>query len=193
MNLVVPVVIIAIVIVVIILFATGVFSGGSKTETADTSDKATSVLMNPTADDAVELKLRGRINADEDHSEYEIRVTPTERVMTVYSGYSKRVAGSKTYGNNLEAFREFSAALGRLGMMSGEPLSGDANNTDGVCPDGKLSTMAVFDGDHALKTLWHTSCSKDTESFAGKNYGAIEKMFTDQIPDYDKLMKNTKF
>jgi hypothetical protein len=188
---VVPAVIIVLVVFMIILFTSGAFNKKSDDSVAISDDAGQQALVDVTDASGIRLTVRGKINAEQIHNSYQITVRPHVSEMKVYQGYLGNVIAEKTYVNNKTAYTEFSYALKNLGVMQGEELVNDQNDVRGVCPTGRLATFEVLDGNNVAKSLWHTTCSKDKQSFTGK-YSDVEKLFKAQIVDYQKLLKGVK-
>jgi hypothetical protein len=188
MTWVISIILAAIIIVAVVFLVINATSNRKTTEenVIDSGEQALTVI---TGDSGVRMTLRGKIVADEVHNSYQITVRPQSRVINVYQGYLGTLTKSKIDTNNYEAYTEFAYALAHAGLMKGKESAVDVR---GICPEGTLTTFEVLDGDNVVKTLWHTSCSKDAESYVGK-YKTVEKIFTDQIVDFKTLLKGIKF
>ncbi|MDR1300719.1 MAG: hypothetical protein LBK50_03360 [Candidatus Nomurabacteria bacterium] len=189
-SMIIPAIAIVIGIFAIVIFGSSLLS--RKPSPTDVSDAGEEALVNIDAGSGIRMTLRGKINAEEVHGSYQITIRPDSRVMRVYQGYLDKVIAEKAVDNNYEAYTEFSYAVQRSGMMDGRELTESEGDVRGICPAGKLTRFEVLQDDRTIKTLWHTSCSKDKESFEGK-YKPIEKLFLAQITEYKTLLKGTKF
>lgn len=178
---------VVIIVVVALLVANAIGNKKSKSD-GNAIDAGEAALTTIHGGSGVRMTVRGKIVADEVHNSYRITVRPQSRVMNVYQGYLGTLYRSKVDVNNFEAYTEFAYALAHAGLMRGSESSID---TRGICPSGLLTTFEVLDNDNVVKALWHTSCSKDVESFVGK-YSDIEKLFAGQIVDYKTLLKGVK-
>jgi hypothetical protein len=188
MTMVISVVLAIIIIAVVIILV--INATNKKPEVEDNAiDSGEAALVTISDGSGVRMTVRGKIVADEVHNSYQITVRPQSRIMNVYQGYLGTLTKSKVDTNNFEAYTEFAYALAHVGLMKGKESSIDVR---GICPSGILTTFEVLDGDNTIKTLWHTSCAKDAESFIGK-YNDVEKIFIGQIVDYKTLIKGVKF
>jgi hypothetical protein len=186
-SLVISIVLAVVVLVAVILLVVNAV-GSQKDGDNGAADAGTQALTTINGDSGVRMTVRGKIVAEEVHSSYQITVRPTGRVMNVYQGYLKTLVNSKVENNNFEAYTQFAYALNKVGLAKGKESAVDVR---GICATGTLTTFEILEGERVVKSLWRTSCSKDTESFVGK-YAAVEKLFTDQIVDYKDLLKSVK-
>jgi hypothetical protein len=185
---IVSIILAAIIAIVVIVLVVN-FAGNRKVDEGDSIDAGEQALTTIHDNSGVRMTVRGKIVADEVHNSYQITIRPTSRVMNVYQGYLGTLDKSKVDTNNFEAYTEFAYGLAHVGLMKGKEIP--SIDTRGICPGGTFTTFEVLDGDKTVKTLWHTSCSKDTESFVGK-YADVEKIFTGQIVDFKTLIKGVK-
>lgn len=156
------------------------FSGGNSFFTQANTRR--SDLISTTAGRAVRMDVRGPIVADENFHSYQIKVTPTTRVLTIYNGYLKAVADNESLGNNVPSYTQFVNALNLANMMTSNELLGNANNTNGVCATGFLYEFTILNDNKQIKRLWTTSCGNATGSL-GRNFNPLVNLFVVQIPD----------
>jgi hypothetical protein len=181
---VLPVALIIIIIVIAIVGLTYIarllfFSDNSGVlSQADTSQAA---LASTSADRAVAMTVRGAIVADEDFRSYQVKVTPNQRILTIYTGYQNQPIDNITIGNNIPAYEQFVYALNRAKLMNNDEATGDSNDTRGVCPTGKLYEFQILKADKSVKKLWTTSCSNVRGSL-GLSVSTLTNLFIDQIP-----------
>ena len=154
------------------------FTPSTSTSQVDTSENA---LLDTGADRAVRLTVRGPIVADEDFRSYQMEITPNNRVLTLSKGYLNQQFDNITLGNNIPAYEQFIYALNRAGMMFGSELTGDSNDTRGVCATGRLYEFQILNAGKAVKTLWTTTCSSASGSQTA-SASVIRQLFIDQIP-----------
>ena len=192
-SVIIPALVIIAVVIFVILLATGSLGGKKETpeKTVAAADAGEQALVDIHAGSAIRMTYRGRINADQVHNSYQILIKPSSKEMTVYQGYLGTPIATKTYPNNFEAYTEFSYALHRLGVMSGNEFDGKNNDVRGICPSGRLTTFETLNDGKTVKELWRTSCSKDKESFTAA-YKPVEKLFREQIVDFKKLIREAK-
>ena len=180
---VLPVALIIIIIVIAIVGLTYIarllfFSDNSGVlSQADTSQAA---LTSTSADRAVAMTVRGAIVADEDFRSYQVKVTPNQRILTIYTGYQNQPIDNITIGNNIPAYEQFVYALNRAKLMNNDEATGDSNDTRGVCPTGKLYEFQILKADKSVKKLWTTSCSNARGSL-GLSVSTLTNLFIDQI------------
>lgn len=184
MTVALTLVLIAVVIAAVISFVRIFVFPNTSTTTTDASKDA---LLSSLADRAVVMKVRGGIVADELFRSYQIEITPNSRILTAYKGYAGDVLDQTNLNNNIPAFEQFIYALYHADMVKGSELTGDANDTRGVCAAGQLYEFKVLKGDKPVKTLWTTSCSNKKGSLSA-DVGDLEDLFISQIPDSDKII-----
>ena len=193
MSRAIPVILIVIIVVIaiaaIVSLGRSIF-GGSDTNTEEI-DRGQSALTSSDISRSVRLTDRGPIVADENFRSYQITITPSSRTMTTYEGYLENTIDAKTYENNTPAYEEFVYALSRAGMMNGDELDGDADDTRGVCANGHVYEYEVLQSERTIKRLWTTSCRKIDGSLKGDN-DAIQDLFEDQIPDSRDLIRELR-
>ena len=177
-------IIIAVVIAALVSLARIVLFTSSTTTTNDTSVTS---LLSTTADRVVRMTVRGPIVADEDYRSYQIIVTPNTRTMTTYKGYLNQAIDNKVLANNIPAYEQFVYALNNANYMKGNELTGDNNDTRGLCATGSLYQFEILQSDKTIKKLWTTSCSS-TRGSLNATRSAITKLFSAQIPNSKALI-----
>lgn len=143
-------------------------------------------LTTTTADRSVRLSVRGPIVAQENFHSYSISVSPDSRTMTTYEGYLGEQIDTSQLDNNVQAYEQFVNALDRANMMEGTPLTGDANDTAGVCATGNLYMFEVLQATNVVRSLWTTTCKGSAGSLKA-NRQQLQNLFKAQIPDFTKL------
>lgn len=154
---------------------------GSGEPTTPVSDTTTSVLLDTSDSHAVRMTVRGQIVANEDFRTYQVTITPGSRDFTRYKGYLEQPLQTKHYGNNVKAYDEFVHALDKANFAKGEPLTGDANDTRGVCADGVLYEFEIMEGDNTFKQLWTTTCKGSVGSLKA-SADQLKQLFLAQVP-----------
>src|ERR1035437_5442465 len=96
-------------------------------------DNSKEALLKTDASRLVRMVVRGPIVADENFRTYQITISPTNRNVSVYSGYLDKKIDEKNYTNNIPSYTEFVYALSRANLISGEP---DSNDIRGICAPG---------------------------------------------------------
>lgn len=148
-----------------------------------------SVDLNKYAKSGTTFRLReeGPIVADENHRALEITITEDGRHAQLEQGYNGTVDDQQDYDNNINAYKQFVAALSQTSWR----LQPDTKPSDwqGQCPTGRRYSFDILDGDKVVKSGWTTSCSttaKHDPSMA--DYGNISSLFRAQIPDVNHLI-----
>ncbi len=152
-------------------------------------DSGREALLSLAVDRKVVMTVRGPIVADEDFRSYQIIVTPDERKAVLHTGYQNQVLESKTFKNNTPAYEQFVYALDKANLTKGTALTGDSDDTRGLCATGKLYEFQIINGDDLVKRLWTTSCSSNRGSLDGK-LSQLTKLFNAQIPNYKSIVGN---
>ena len=156
------------------------FSGGQGV--LSQSDTSQAALINTSADRAVLMKVRGNIVADEEFRTYQIQITPNQRTFSVYKGYLDQQIKNKVLSNNIPAYEQFVYALNRAKLMNANVLTGDSNDTRGICATGFLYEFQILKADKTVKSLWTTTCSSSKGSL-GVSLSPVRSLFNAQIPD----------
>ena len=182
------VIVVIIAIVALISLARAIFSSGSSSDTAiaDTTEQS---LLNTSASSSVSMSVRGPIVADENFNSYKITVSPSSREITTYKGYLGTVVEQQTLGNNTAAYEQFVNALNLAKMTAGKQPTDDKNDVRGICAVGSLSEFTILNNDSAIETLWTSTCS-GSQGTLRANVTQLSNLFTAQIPDASKLIRN---
>lgn len=182
------------VIVVFVSLGRAIFSA-KPTSVADTPVTTTSTtpaatadpkLTSTLADRSVRMTVRGQIVADENYRSYSVTISPDSRIMTTYHGYRGVVIDTETLDNTSKAYGELVYALDRANLMTGDELTGDANETRGICATGNLYEFEMLKADKVVKKLWTSSCSGSVGSLKA-NLGQVMALFQKQIPDFSSM------
>lgn len=151
----------------------------STSEVVDTSNEA---LIATGSNHSVGMTVRGKIVGNETFRSYRVVVRPNQRNFTRYKGYLEQPLVTKKYDNNVRAYQEFVYALSRSGLAKGTALSGEADDTRGICAAGVLYEFEIIEGSKVVKRLWTTTCPDAKGSLVG-NVALLQELFVDQIPD----------
>lgn len=183
---------IAIFIVVAIVIAGAIsaaralfFSGDGSNQIIDRSQ---TVLLDTTGNNSVSMQLRGPIVAQENHVGYRLTVSPTSRTLTVYRGYNGEVVDSVVLSNTKEAYEQFVFALNRADYSKGSELTGERNDTRGICSSGRVFYFSINENLKPVKTLWTTSC-RENGSFKG-DLNVTRSLFVNQFTDNARAIIN---
>ena len=139
--------------------------------------------------DVVRYTVDGPIVASSDHERYTIEVSRNVVIMRLYSDYGQTVKKEQSYRNNSVAYENFVKSLDTAKVtsrISGTDLEDDEADT-GRCPDGRRFIVEI--GDDIRR--WTTSCEK-VKGTAGGRMTAIGKLFREQVPDFNDLLKGSK-
>jgi hypothetical protein len=150
-----------------------------ETQQVDASSQA---LLDTSADRSVRMTVRGPIVADDNFRSYQVTVSPSKREFTRYRGYLDTPLVTKTYENNAKAYDEFVHALSIAGLAKGEPLTGEDDDTRGICAGGAVYEFEIINGAHVVERLWTTSCQNIKGSLVA-DAGQVQQLFLSQIPD----------
>ena len=191
----VPVILIVVIVVIsvaaIVAFVRTVMGGDSQNSSQQTKtqqEEAEEALLSTSLDRAVRMTVRGGITADESFRSYQMTISPNKRSMTTYKGYLDQPQDNLNLDNNTKAYEECVFALNRADMMKGDPLTGNADDTRGICANGKVMEFEILQNERTVKRLWTTTCRNIRGSFKAKaDY--ISELFLQQIPESRKLIK----
>ncbi len=191
----IPIILVLIITVVAVaaLISLGrtLFSGEGAQTTKPPVNTGKEALTSTLADRSVRMSLRGPIVADENFHSYTITVGPDVRNLTTYRGYLREQLTNEQITNNTKAYEQFVHALSRATLMDGTPLSGDANDTRGICAAGSLYEFEVLQGTNVVQKLWTTTCSGSKGSLKA-NLSQVNKLFQLQIPDFNAVVSKIK-
>ena len=147
----VPVILIVVIVVIsvaaIMAFVRTVMGGDSQNSSQQTKtqqEEAEEALLSTSLDRAVRMTVRGGITADESFRSYQMTISPNKRSMTTYKGYLDQPQDNLNLDNNTKAYEEFVFALNRADMMKGDPLTGNADDTRGICANGKVMEFEIL-------------------------------------------------
>ncbi len=189
---IVPIILVVIIIIIavaaLVSLARAVFFSGSNGSNSGLIDISRDALLSTDVDREVTMTVRGPIVADEQFNSYSISVTPSSRVITVYTGYLDAVLNRQTYSNNTTAYDEFVHALDKAKMADGTQLEGEANDTRGVCATGHVYEYGIIYDDDLVKGLWTSTCGGSKGSLKASS-DQLQQLFLAQIPDSDEILK----
>lgn len=152
-------------------------------------DQAVTALHDTSGLASVEMDVRGPIVASENFHSYRIVISPSSRTLTTFNGYQSQPGDTQQLANNQKAYEQFVYALERANMLKGTPLSGDKDDTRGICATGRVYEFSVLQGDTAVKHLWTSTCSGSSGSFKA-SVSQVGNLFLKQFPDGAKQLDN---
>jgi hypothetical protein len=180
-------IIVAIAIAALVSAGQAIFGGGGSTDTTQ-QDSGQQALLKTSVGNSVRMTVRGPIVAEENFRSYRIAVDSSGRNLSTYSGYAEQVIDSKQLSNTVKAYEEFVYALDKANLMTGAALTGEADDTRGICASGSIYEFEVVQGGMVTKRLWTSTCKGSPGSFKG-SVEQVEKLFKAQIPDHKTLLK----
>jgi len=145
-------------------------------------------LLSTNADRAVRMTVRGTIVADEQFRSYQITVTPSSRTLTTYNGYLDKKVDEVALGNNIPAYEEFVYSLDRANLAKGIELSGDKNDTRGICATGQVYQFVILKADKSVEGLWTSTC-RGSKGSLDANIDQLKALFVSQIPNASDLIR----
>lgn len=181
-------IIVAVAIAALVSITRAIFFSGNIQTTSSQVDASQAELLNTSANRAVRMSVRGAIVANEEFHSYVITITPSSRTLTTYTGYlDKKVDQQVALNNNIPAYEQFVYALNYANLVKGIELSGDKNDTRGICATGRVYQFKVLKADTSVKTLWTSTCKGSPGSLDG-SVTQLTSLFTSQIPNARSLI-----
>lgn len=159
-----------------------------KVDTVSQADAGRQALLNTEADRVVRMTVRGAIVADEQFRSYQISVTPSSRTLTTYTGYLDKKVDEVALGNNIPAYEEFVYSLDRANLAKGVELTGDKNDTRGICATGQVYQFVTMKTDKVVKNLWTSTC-RGSRGSLDANVDQLKALFVNQIPNASDLIR----
>lgn len=175
------IVIIIIAVAALVSLARAIFFSGGSGDAAD-EDITRSALLSTDVDRSVTMTVRGPIVADEEFHSYSVRISPSTRVITAYSGYLDAVVDRQSYPNSTAAYEQFVYALDKAQMSEGDQFEGEANDVRGVCATGRVYEFSTLYGSETIEMLWTSTCSGSPGSLRA-SADQLRTLFLAQIPD----------
>ena len=160
----------------------------NQTTTVSQVDAGRQALRSTTADRSVRMTVRGEIVADEKFHSYQITITPSSRTLTTYISYLDTTVDNVNLGNNIPAYEQFVYSLDRANLAKGSELTGDKNDTRGICATGQVYEFATLKADKSVKTLWTSAC-RGSKGSLDASVDQLTQLFVSQIPNAPQLIK----
>lgn len=190
----VPIILVLIVVIVAVvaLFSLGraLFSGSGQGSEAPVNT-AQQALTSTLADRSVRMTVRGPIVAEEQFNSYVVSISPSTRAMTTYVGYMGQQIASEQLPNNTQAYEQFVYALDRAKLAEGTPLTGEANDTRGICATGLVYEFDVMQGENSVQKLWTSTCDGSKGSLSA-SVQQVSRLFRLQIPSFSQIVRGLK-
>lgn len=186
---IVPIILVLIVVAIVIaaLVSVGRAILGGSTQTTQTN-AGRDALLDTSLGHSVQMTVRGPIVANEQFHSFQITIDPSSRTMTTYQGYLEQPINSKAYDNNAKAYEQFVYALDKANLMDGDELTGDKNDTRGICATGLVYEFSVMNADSTVKRLWTSTCKGSPGSLKA-SVAQVGDLFKAQIPDESSLVR----
>ena len=186
---IVPIILVLIVVAIVIaaLVSVGRAILGGSTQTTQTN-AGRDALLDTSLGHSVQMTVRGPIVANEQFHSFQITIDPSSRAMTTYQGYLDQPINSKSYDNNAKAYEQFVYALDKANLMDGDELTGDKNDTRGICATGLVYEFSVMNADSTVKRLWTSTCKGSPGSLKA-SVAQVGDLFKAQIPDESSLVR----
>lgn len=181
------IVIVVIAVAALVSLARAVFFPSSSSQPAAVVDTSRDALLNTSAGHRVTMTVRGPIVADEAFNSYSISISPSQRTMTTYQGYTDTVLNQQSLGNNTAAYEEFVYALDKANLADGKELDEERNDVRGVCATGRVYEFEIIDGTDVVKKLWTSTCNGSRGSLDA-NVNQVGELFLAQIPDASDML-----
>lgn len=182
--------VIAVVVIVVVSVGRAIFGGGGNSSSQ--TDAGRQALLATSVDHSVRMTVRGPIVANENFHSYQITVSPDSRNLTLYTGYLDQAMDTNQLGNNTKAYEEFVYALDKANLMNGTPLSGDKNDTRGICATGYVYKFETLKSNSPVKMLWTSTCRGSTGSLKA-SVTQVRNLFLVQIPNSSSTIATIGF
>lgn len=160
---------------------------GNESSKSPENNQSQTQLVSLNSSASVRMNVRGPIVATENFKGYSITIAPQSRQLTVYSGYNLNTLQQVSLGNIPSGYEQFVYALKNYKLAENSELTGDKNDTRGVCPTGILYEFAILDNNKSVKTLWTTTCANYRGSLKS-NRTDIYNLFVNQIPNGSSII-----
>ncbi len=179
----------AVAVAALVSLTRAIFFNTSSSNQASVSqiDASRQALLSTTADRSVRMTVRGAIVADEQFHSYQITITPSSRDLTTYTGYLDTTVDNVSLGNNVPAYEQFVYSLDKANMAKGSELTGDKNDTRGICATGQVYEFAILQADKSVKTLWTSTC-RGSKGSLDASVDQLTQLFVSQIPNATQLI-----
>lgn len=165
-----------------------IFFSGSQQPTSSQVDVSQTALLSTSFGHAVRMTVRGAIVADEDFHTYTVEITPSSRSLTTYTGYMDQTVDQQvSLDNNIPAYEQLVYSLRNASLVKGTELTGDQNDTRGICATGRLYQFEVLNADKSVKTLWTSTC-KGSPGSLNASVTQLTNLFISQIPNASSLI-----
>lgn len=139
-------------------------------------------LSNGTSE--IRITTLGPIEAEENFEGQRMTISAAQRKIEHLKGYALSVDKEKTYVNNAASYDALLRALNQQSLNASREF---AENTKpdqrGICADGELYQIEIFDAGKSVYNVDSNSCSSKLGTFAGSLSGVLS-LINNQFPDY---------
>lgn len=181
-------VIVVIAIVALISLTRAIFFSGDSSGPA-IADTSRQELLSTTVSHSVRMTVRGPIVANENFRSYQITVSPSNRSLVTYKGYTDQRIDDVELSNNVRSYEQFVYALDKADMVKGTQLIGDENDLRGICAIGQVYNFEILNNKETVKELWTSTCPGSKGSLKASAEQLME-LFQNQIPDSEDLIRS---
>jgi hypothetical protein len=161
------------------------FSGGSHTPKTNPID----LNSYSTTDAVMRMTIDGPITSEQKHSVVRVTVGNDQVLFEQLDGYQGKLVQSKTYPSNPDAYATFLRALTLADYTKGNPNG--IKDERGYCPNGRRYVYEALTRGDTILRWWSDTCNSKGATFLG-NRAVVQRLFTDQVPDYSKLVSKAR-
>jgi hypothetical protein len=138
-------------------------------------------LLDTNVDHSIQMTIRGPIVADETFRSYQVKISPATRTLITNKGYQNQPTNNVSLINSVSSYEQFVYALDKADLIKGVELTGERNDTRGICATGFIYDFQVLSADKPVERLWTSSCSGSRGSL-NANLDQLTNLFKAQIP-----------
>lgn len=139
----------------------------------------------------VSYMIDGHINGNDQHRAIKITIDQFQRKLYILSTYDYNVIQENDFANTQEAYEVFLKSINNEGFLAKLKNTKAPANPTGQCPLGMRKIYELNDSGDSLSKLWGSTCGRPVGTFGGDT-SAIQTLFQAQIPDYSKIISNSK-
>lgn len=172
------------ILLILLLFAAYRGIKNAFKESAATDAPTQAINLNEYATNGAQLKYitDGPIVASENHFQYVITISATQRTVDVIKGYNQAPTLSKSFSNNQASYNAFLAAINSAGFANTKAAPNGATLA-GQCALGNKYSYQIVSGGSMPLNSWNTSCDTGGGTFNGRT-SLTQELFQAQIPNY---------
>lgn len=172
------------ILLILLLFAAYRGIKNAFKESSSTSAPTQTVNLNDYKTNGAQLQYvtDGPIVASENHFQYVVTISATQRTVTVIKGYNQAPALSKSFSNNQASYEAFLAAINSAGFANTKSVA-DGVTLASQCSLGNKYSYQILSGGAMPLNSWNTSCDTSGGTFNGRT-SLTQELFQAQIPNY---------